>query len=31
MQDSSRNWKLSLPDFEERQHWDNYTKRMRKP
>jgi len=23
--DSSRNWKLSLPDFEERQHWDNYT------
>jgi len=26
IQDSSRNWKLSLPDFEERQHWDNYTK-----
>jgi PPK2 family polyphosphate:nucleotide phosphotransferase len=25
MQDSSRNWKLSLPDFEERQHWDHYT------
>ncbi len=25
MQDSSRTWKLSLPDFEERQHWDNYT------
>jgi PPK2 family polyphosphate:nucleotide phosphotransferase len=25
MRDSSRNWKLSLPDFEERQHWDNYT------
>ena len=24
MQDSSRNWKLSLPDFEERQHWDAY-------
>ncbi len=23
--DSSRNWKLSLPDFEERQHWDHYT------
>jgi len=25
IQDSSRNWKLSLPDFEERQHWDNYS------
>ena len=25
IQDSSRNWKLSLPDFEERQHWDDYT------
>jgi PPK2 family polyphosphate:nucleotide phosphotransferase len=25
IRDSSRNWKLSLPDFEERQHWDNYT------
>jgi len=25
MQDSARNWKLSLPDLEERQHWDNYT------
>jgi PPK2 family polyphosphate:nucleotide phosphotransferase len=25
IQDSSRNWKLSLPDFEERQRWDNYT------
>lgn len=24
MQDTSRNWKLSLPDFEERQHWDVY-------
>ena len=24
IQDSSRNWKLSLPDFEERQHWDEY-------
>jgi len=24
IRDSSRNWKLSLPDFEERQHWDNY-------
>ena len=22
--DSSRNWKLSLPDFEERRHWDDY-------
>ena len=22
--DSSRNWKLSLPDFEERQHWQDY-------
>ena len=25
IQDSSRNWKLSLPDFEERRHWDSYT------
>jgi PPK2 family polyphosphate:nucleotide phosphotransferase len=25
IQDSSRNWKLSLPDFEERMHWDDYT------
>ncbi|HLH00321.1 MAG TPA: polyphosphate kinase 2 family protein [Bryobacteraceae bacterium] len=25
IQDPSRNWKLSLPDFEERQHWDDYT------
>jgi len=25
IRDSSRNWKLSLPDFEERQHWSNYT------
>ncbi len=25
IQDSSRNWKLSVPDFEERQHWDHYT------
>jgi PPK2 family polyphosphate:nucleotide phosphotransferase len=25
MRDSSRNWKLSLPDFEERKHWDDYT------
>ena len=24
MQDPSRNWKLSLPDFEERQHWSEY-------
>jgi PPK2 family polyphosphate:nucleotide phosphotransferase len=24
IRDSSRNWKLSLPDFEERQHWDDY-------
>ena len=24
IRDSSRNWKLSLPDFEERQHWNNY-------
>jgi PPK2 family polyphosphate:nucleotide phosphotransferase len=24
IRDSSRNWKLSLPDFEERKHWDNY-------
>jgi len=24
MQDVTRNWKLSLPDFEERQHWDVY-------
>jgi PPK2 family polyphosphate:nucleotide phosphotransferase len=24
MQDTSRNWKLSLPDFEERQHWNEY-------
>lgn len=24
MQDTARNWKLSLPDFEERQHWDAY-------
>jgi PPK2 family polyphosphate:nucleotide phosphotransferase len=24
IQDSSRNWKLSLPDFEERQHWNDY-------
>lgn len=24
IEDSSRNWKLSLPDFEERQHWDDY-------
>jgi PPK2 family polyphosphate:nucleotide phosphotransferase len=24
MQDPSRNWKLSLPDFEERLHWDEY-------
>ncbi len=24
IQDSSRNWKLSLPDFEERQHWNEY-------
>jgi PPK2 family polyphosphate:nucleotide phosphotransferase len=25
IQDPSRNWKLSLPDFEERKHWDDYT------
>jgi len=25
IRDSSRNWKLSLPDFEERKHWDEYT------
>ena len=25
IQDSARNWKLSLPDFEERQHWEAYT------
>ena len=25
IQDSSRNWKLSLPDFEERKHWEAYT------
>jgi len=24
MEDPARNWKLSLPDFEERQHWDAY-------
>jgi len=24
MTDPARNWKLSLPDFEERQHWDDY-------
>jgi len=24
MKDTSRNWKLSLPDFEERQHWNEY-------
>ena len=25
MQGPSRNWKLSMPDFQERQHWDEYT------
>jgi PPK2 family polyphosphate:nucleotide phosphotransferase len=25
IQDPSRNWKLSLPDFQERKHWDDYT------
>ncbi len=25
IEDPARNWKLSLPDFEERQHWDEYT------
>ncbi|HYL72985.1 MAG TPA: polyphosphate kinase 2 family protein [Bryobacteraceae bacterium] len=25
MKDPARNWKLSLPDFEERKHWDDYT------
>ena len=24
LKDPTRNWKLSLPDFEERQHWDEY-------
>src|SRR5712692_3855232 len=24
MTDPARNWKLSLPDFEERKHWDDY-------
>jgi PPK2 family polyphosphate:nucleotide phosphotransferase len=24
MQDPTRNWKLSLPDFEERKHWNEY-------
>jgi polyphosphate kinase 2 (PPK2 family) len=24
MDDPARNWKLSLPDFEERKHWDSY-------
>jgi PPK2 family polyphosphate:nucleotide phosphotransferase len=24
IRDPSRNWKLSLPDFEERRHWDDY-------
>jgi PPK2 family polyphosphate:nucleotide phosphotransferase len=24
MQDPARNWKLSLPDFEERKHWNAY-------
>jgi len=24
MEDPARNWKLSLPDFEERQHWNEY-------
>jgi PPK2 family polyphosphate:nucleotide phosphotransferase len=24
MSDRTRNWKLSLPDFEERKHWDEY-------
>ncbi len=24
MQDPTKNWKLSLPDFEERKHWDDY-------
>jgi PPK2 family polyphosphate:nucleotide phosphotransferase len=26
LQDPSKNWKLSLPDFEERKHWDEYMK-----
>jgi polyphosphate kinase 2 (PPK2 family) len=26
MQDPKKNWKLSLPDFEERKHWDDYIK-----
>ena len=25
IKDPARNWKLSMPDFEERQHWDDYT------
>jgi len=25
IEDPARNWKLSLPDFEERQHWSAYT------
>jgi PPK2 family polyphosphate:nucleotide phosphotransferase len=24
--DPTKNWKLSLPDFEERKHWDEYTR-----
>src|SRR6202521_4915043 len=26
LSDPTKNWKLSLPDFEERQHWDEYTR-----
>jgi polyphosphate kinase 2 (PPK2 family) len=25
LSDPARNWKLSLPDFKEREHWDQYT------
>jgi PPK2 family polyphosphate:nucleotide phosphotransferase len=25
MEDPARNWKLSLPDFEERKHWESYS------
>lgn len=26
LEDPNKNWKLSLPDFEERRHWDEYTR-----
>jgi polyphosphate kinase 2 (PPK2 family) len=25
LEDPTKNWKLSLPDFKEREHWDEYT------